>query len=108
MSQHTLGVLDHVAIGEKSVDEAYNTLKGQGRLQGVQCDKGTKIGKDGKDEDEEGNRLACEDNGGSTLELKVGTKDNQHIVSISPQDKGKGTDFALVYVQTRGESKDTI
>ena len=42
------------------------------------------------------------------LELKVGTKDNQHIVSISPQDKGKGTDFALVFVQTRGGSKDTI
>src|SRR4051794_3221613 len=48
MSQHQLGVLDHVAIGEKSVDEAYDTLKSQGRLEGVQCDKGTKIGKDGK------------------------------------------------------------
>ncbi len=48
MSQHTLGVLDHVAIGEKSVDEAYNTLKSEGRLEGVQCDKGTKIGRDGK------------------------------------------------------------
>jgi len=40
--------------------------------------------------------------------LKVGTKDNQHVVSISPQDKGKGTDFALVFVQARGSSKDTI
>ena len=48
VSQHQLGVLDHVAIGENSVDEAYNTLKSQGRLEGVQCDKGTKIGKDGK------------------------------------------------------------
>ena len=48
MSQHQLGVLDHVAIGEKSVDEAYDTLKSQGRLEGVQCDQGTKIGKDGK------------------------------------------------------------
>jgi hypothetical protein len=38
----------------------------------------------------------------------VGTKDNQHVVSISPQDKGKGTDFALVFVQARGSSKDTI
>ena len=71
-------------------------------------DVDVKIGKDGKDKDEKDNRLACEGNGGSTLELKVGTKDNQHIVSISPQDKGKGTDFALVYVQTRCESKDTI
>jgi len=48
ISQHLLGVLDHVAIGQKSVDEAYATLKSQGRLEGVQCDKGTKIGKDGK------------------------------------------------------------
>jgi len=71
-------------------------------------DVDVKIGKDGKDKNEKDNRLTCESDGGSTLELKVGTKDNQHIVSISPQDKGKGTDFALVYVQTRGESKDTI
>jgi len=48
MSKHQLGVLDHVAIGENSVDEALNTLRSQGRLEGVQCDKGTKIGKDGK------------------------------------------------------------
>ncbi len=48
MSQHTLGVLDHIAIGQKSVDEAFNTLKSQGRLEGVQADKGTKVGRDGK------------------------------------------------------------
>jgi len=48
--------------------------------------------------------LKCEGNNHSnTLELKVGTKSNQHIVSIKPQ--GKGSDFALVYVRTRG--KDT-
>ena len=48
--------------------------------------------------------LKCEGNNhGNTLELKVGTKSNQHIVSIKPQ--GKGSDFALVYVRTRG--KDT-
>jgi hypothetical protein len=63
------------------------------------------LGKDGEKKD---NRLSCEHASGSTLELKVGTKDNQHIVSISPQDKGKGTDFALVFVQTRGGNKDTI
>ena len=60
---------------------------------------------DDKDKDR---KLTCEHGGGTTLELKVGTKDNQHIVSISPQDKGKGSDFALVFVQTRGGSKDTI
>jgi hypothetical protein len=40
----------------------------------------------------------------------VGTQENQHIVSIKPQDGGKGTDFGLVYVQVRGggDKKDTI
>lgn len=34
-------------------------------------------------------------------ELVVGTKERQHIVSIKPN--GKGTEFGLVYVQTRGK-----
>jgi hypothetical protein len=54
------------------------------------------------------NQLTCGHDSGTTLELKVGTRQNQHIVSVSPQDKGKGTDFALVFVQTRGGDKDTI
>jgi catechol 2,3-dioxygenase-like lactoylglutathione lyase family enzyme len=48
MSQHTLGVLDHISIGENSVEDAYKTLKGSGRLVGVTSDEGTKVGKDGK------------------------------------------------------------
>jgi catechol 2,3-dioxygenase-like lactoylglutathione lyase family enzyme len=48
ISQQQLGVLDHIAIGENSVDEAFAKLKSQNRLEGVKCDKGTKIGKDGK------------------------------------------------------------
>jgi hypothetical protein len=48
--------------------------------------------------------LKCEDSGGSTIELKVGTKQNQRIVSVEPQDKG--AHFALVRVLTHG--KDTI
>ena len=44
----------------------------------------------------------CEgDNSGNVIELKVGTEDNQHLVSVEPQ--GSGTDFALVYIQTRGK-----
>ncbi len=38
------------------------------------------------------------------VELKTGTKSNQRIVAIKP--RGKGSEFALVRVQTRG--KDTI
>jgi hypothetical protein len=41
------------------------------------------------------------DNSGSVLEMKVGTEDNQHLVSVEPQ--GNGTDFALVFIQTRGK-----
>lgn len=63
----------------------------------------------GKDDDKKDSRqLKCDQSSGPTIELKVGTKDNQHLVAISPQDKGKGTDFALVYVQTRGGNKDMI
>jgi hypothetical protein len=56
----------------------------------------------GKDEDDkQSNELKCEQSHGDNIELKVGTKDNQHIVAIQPKDKG--SDFALVYVQTRGK-----
>ncbi len=51
--------------------------------------------------------LKCDDeSGGKVVELKVGTKQNQHIVSIEPADTGRGTDFGLVSVQIRG--KETI
>jgi catechol 2,3-dioxygenase-like lactoylglutathione lyase family enzyme len=47
MSQHDLGVLDHLSIGEVSVVTAYQTLKDSNRLTGVH-DGHTQIGKDGK------------------------------------------------------------
>ena len=60
------------------------------------------------DDSWESKQLKCDsDDKGKTIELKVGTKQNQHIVSIQPRDSGKGTDFGLVYVQLRG-GKDTI
>jgi hypothetical protein len=50
--------------------------------------------------------LSCDEHdNGSTVELKVGTESNQHIVAVEPQ--GKGSNFALVYIQTRGK-EDTI
>jgi hypothetical protein len=46
--------------------------------------------------------LKCEGkNDGKTIELKSGTKSNQHIVAINPQDKG--SEFSLVYVRLRGK-----
>lgn len=45
--------------------------------------------------------LKCEGSNGKTIELKAGTKSNQHIVAINPE--GKGSSFALVYVRMRGK-----
>lgn len=62
---------------------------------------------DGSDQltcgDSKSDHAGSSDNGKST-ELKAGSKANQHIVSVKPN--GKGSDFGLVYVRTRG--KDTI
>jgi hypothetical protein len=63
---------------------------------------------DPDDDSSESRQLKCEgDNTGKTIELKVGTRRSQHIVSIRPADSGKGSDFGLVYVQVRS-GKDTI
>ncbi|MGH9513645.1 MAG: hypothetical protein ACRD2U_16060 [Terriglobales bacterium] len=57
--------------------------------------------------DEKGsNELKCEgDNSGKNVELKAGTEDNQHIVSV--ESNGSGSSFALVYVRTHGK-EDSI
>jgi hypothetical protein len=59
------------------------------------------------DDDQHGSHgLKCEgDNSGNNVELKAGTEDNQHIVSVEPA--GKGSNFALVFVRTHGK-EDSI
>ena len=61
-----------------------------------------------KDKDKEGSKpVSCRDNGGGdSVELKVGTEENQHVVSVKPE--GKGTRFALVYVRAHAGKEDTI
>lgn len=59
---------------------------------------------DSHDSDSKSNDLTCEDNHGSNIELKVGRKDDQHIVEVEPE--GKGSSFALVYVRTHGRNAD--
>jgi hypothetical protein len=52
-----------------------------------------------------GGNLKCDsDDSGKTIELKAGTDDNQHIVSVDPE--GKGSDFAIVWVRVRGKQGD--
>ncbi len=48
--------------------------------------------------------LACDGIHGNNIELKVGRKDDQHIVAIEPE--GKGSNFSLVYVRTHGKDAD--
>jgi hypothetical protein len=52
-----------------------------------------------------GSNLKCDDDdSGKTVELKVGTDDNQRIVSVDPE--GKGSDFTIVWVRVRGKQGD--
>jgi hypothetical protein len=48
--------------------------------------------------------LTCGGSRGNHIELKVGTKENQHIVAVEPE--GKGSSFSLVYVRTHGKDAD--
>ncbi len=50
------------------------------------------------------NELTCEGSHGDNVELKVGKKDDQHLVSIKPN--GKGSEFSLVYLRTHGKDAD--
>jgi hypothetical protein len=57
-----------------------------------------------KGSDHGSHELTCEGSGGSNVELKVGTKENQHIVAVEPD--GRGSSFSLVYVRTHGKDAD--
>jgi hypothetical protein len=59
------------------------------------------------DKDKGSRPVSCRDNGsGESVELKVGTQDNQHVVAVKPD--GKGSRFALVYVRTHAGKDNTI
>jgi len=54
-----------------------------------------------KDDD---GKLSCSDTHGDGWEIKAGSSDDEHLVSIEP--KGSGTRFGTVLVQTKG--KETL
>jgi hypothetical protein len=62
------------------------------------------VNTDMKDRDQRSHELSCDGSSGRNIELKVGTKENQHIVAIEPQ--GKGASFSLVYVRTHGKDAE--
>lgn len=55
-------------------------------------------------DDEDAKELTCGkgDKHGDSTELKAGTPDRQHIVSVKP--RGNGSEFALVYVNKSGRA----
>lgn len=55
-----------------------------------------------KDQDKD-KKLTCADSSGDGWEIKAGTSDNEHLVSIEPH--GSGTRFGTVLVQTRGKQE---
>lgn len=61
------------------------------------------VNADIKDRDKGSRELTCEGSG-SNIELKVGSKENQHIVAVEPQ--GSGSTFSLVYVRTHGKDAE--
>ncbi|MGO9084932.1 MAG: hypothetical protein ACLQBK_06870 [Candidatus Sulfotelmatobacter sp.] len=62
------------------------------------------VNTDMKDSDSDSHALTCEGSSGNDIELKVGTRENQHIVAVEPE--GKGSSFSLVYVRTHGKEAD--
>jgi len=62
------------------------------------------VNADVKTHDDGMHELTCDENSGANVELKVGSKENQHIVAVEPE--GNGSSFSLVYVHTHGKDAD--
>lgn len=65
---------------------------------------GFNMNADVKKHDGSSHELTCEGDSGHNIELKVGTKENQHIVAIQPS--GSGSNFSLVYVRTHDKDAE--
>lgn len=70
----------------------------------LECHTSGHLDVDMKVGDDQKRVLACVGEKGNNVELKVGTRENQHIVAVEPQ--GKGSSFSLVYVRTHGKEAD--
>jgi len=87
----------------KLIDYYRNELKKYGKV--LECHtEHLDVNPQIKESDNSSHELTCEGSHGSNMELKVGTKENQHIVAVEPD--GKGSNFSLVYVRTHGKDAD--
>ena len=88
---------------DKLVAYYKDQLKKYGRV--LECHTShLNVNPDIKGSDHGSHELTCEGSSGNNIELKVGTKENQHIVAVEPD--GKGSSFSLVYVRTHGKDAD--
>jgi hypothetical protein len=107
-----LVVLNYVSDDPADKIVAYykDQLKRYGKVLECHTDgDGSKVDMDDHDKDDShaSKELKCDgDNQGRNIELKVGTEDNQHVVSVEPNKSGSGATFALVYVHARGKQGD--
>ena len=99
-------------LSEDSPDKviAYYSKELQHYGKPIECHgrwSGGDVGVNGDKHDGLSKPVSCRASGsGDSVELKVGTEDNQHLVAIKPD--GKGARFALVYVRAHTGSDDTI
>ena len=70
----------------------------------LECHTSRHLHLDAKVSDSGAHELTCEMRSGSNTELKVGTRENQHIVAVEPA--GTGSKFSLVYLRTHGRDAD--
>ena len=70
----------------------------------LECHTSNHLNLDMKASRSDSHALTCDATHGNNVELKVGTRENQHIVSV--ESDGKGSSFSLVYVRTHGKDAD--
>ena len=84
---------------EEKMKKFGSTLTCKGHSGGSDVNAGISSGwEHRKDKDD---KLTCSDSSGEGWEIKAGTSDDEHLVSIEPH--GSGTRFGTVLVQTHGK-----
>jgi hypothetical protein len=91
----------------KIVEFYRGKLKRYGKVLECHSDKhGREISVHEDNKNSDNKELKCDQDSGPVTELKVGTEDNQRVVAVEPAEGKKGSNFALVYVHTRGKMGD--
>jgi hypothetical protein len=90
-----------IAYYDKDLQKYGKPIQCHGEWSGGHVDSSNHGGDDGS------KPVSCKNSGsGNSIELKVGTEGNQHIVAVKPS--GSGTRFALAYVRIHTGSDNSI